>query len=160
LNAATLAAGRYRQAATFASERPMSTKLTEPAKRLSRRAAIASLAALPAALPAAATAGADPIFAMIERHRELSRHYDNAVSVSAKLEEGLEFDAAEEISNQRANALVQHAAMLIRSEPTTKAGATALIRYIASLGEWEVPADDGWRQVFLSTLANALDRMI
>jgi hypothetical protein len=133
---------------------------TEPAKRLSRRAAIASLAALPAALPAAATAGADPIFAMIERHRELSLHYDDAVSISAKLDEGPEFDAAEEVSEQRADAMVQHAAALIGTAPTTKAGAAALIRYIASLGEWEVPADEGWRQVFLGTLANALDRMI
>ena len=87
---------------------------------------------MPAALPVTATAGPEPIFTVIERHRELSVLCDEAVSISAKLEDSPEFDAADEIS--------------------------AGIRYVASLGEWQVPTDEDWHQVFLSTLANALDR--
>ena len=68
---------------------------------------------MPAALPVTATAGPEPIFTVIERHRELSVLCDQAVSISAKLEDGPEFDAADEIS--------------------------AGIRYVASLGEWQVP---------------------
>jgi hypothetical protein len=83
---------------------------------------------------------------------------DEAVSISAKLEDGPEFDAADEISAGRSDALVEHAAALIRSEPTTMAGTTALIRYVASFGEWQVPTDEDWHQVILGTLANALDR--
>ena len=82
---------------------------------------------------------------------------DEAVSISAKLEDGPEFDAADEISAGRSDALVEHAAALIRSEPTTMAGTTALIRYVASFGEWQVPTDEDWHQVFLGTLANALE---
>jgi hypothetical protein len=136
----------------------MSPSRTQPAERPSRRAALAGLAALPVVLPVAATAGPDPIFTVIERHRELSTHCDEAVSISAKLMDGPEFDAADEISAERRDALVEYAAVVIRSEPTTMAGIAALIRYVASLGEWQVPTDDDWHQVFLGTLANALDR--
>jgi hypothetical protein len=97
---------------------------------------------------------------VIERHRELSVLCDEAVSISAKLEDGPEFDAADEISAGRSDALVEHAAVLIRSEPTTMTGTTALIRYVASLGEWQVPTDEDWHQVFLGTLANARQKAV
>ena len=94
---------------------------------------------------------------MIERHRELSAHYDAALSVSAKLDEGAEFDAADEISSQRSHALAEHANVLIRSTPTTFAGVIALTRYVGSLREWELPDDDAWYRVFLEGLADAID---
>jgi hypothetical protein len=74
--------------------------------------------------------------------------------------DGPEFDAADAISVERRDALAEYAAVLIRSEPATMAGITALIRYVASLGEWQVPTDEDWHQVFLSTLANALDKTV
>lgn len=48
-----------------------------------------------------AAADRDLIFVVIERHRELSAHYDAAASVSAKLEDRTEFAAADEISGQK-----------------------------------------------------------
>ncbi|MCA1363403.1 hypothetical protein I6F14_23660 [Bradyrhizobium sp. IC3069] len=99
----------------------------------------------------------DLIFVVIERHRELSAHYDAALSVSAKLNEGPEFDAADKISSQRDHALAKHANVLIRSTPTTIAGVIALTRYVGSLREWELPDDDSWYRVFLEGLADAID---
>ncbi|MCA1500243.1 hypothetical protein [Bradyrhizobium sp. NBAIM14] len=104
----------------------------------------------------AAAADRDLTFVVIERHRELSAHYDAALSVSAKLD-GPEFHAAEEISSQRNHALAEHANVLIRSTPTTIAGVIALTRYVGSLREWELPDDDAWYRVFLGGLADAID---
>ncbi|MEY9404334.1 hypothetical protein ABIF66_004168 [Bradyrhizobium japonicum] len=67
----------------------------------------------------AAATDRDPIFVVIERHRDLSAHYDAAASVSAKLEDVADFFAADEISGQRNLALTEHANVLIRSKPTT-----------------------------------------
>ncbi|MBH5396450.1 hypothetical protein HZZ13_01295 [Bradyrhizobium sp. CNPSo 4010] len=103
-----------------------------------------------------AAADRDLTFVVIERHRELSAHYDAALSVSAKLD-GPEFDAADEISSQRNHALAEHANVLIRSRPTTIAGVIALTRYVGSLREWEVPDDDAWYEIFLEGLADAID---
>ncbi|MDH2341523.1 hypothetical protein [Bradyrhizobium sp. SSUT77] len=141
-------------------QNPVASPRTEAAERLSRRAALAGLAVLPVALPGAAAVGTDPIFAVIECHRELSAHYEAATSVSAKLSEGPEFDAADAVSGERSHALHCHAAVLIRSEPTTIAGVNALIHYVGGLRQWEVPADDGWHQVLLGTLADALDGIL
>ncbi|MCP3392082.1 hypothetical protein NLM27_25160 [Bradyrhizobium sp. CCGB12] len=109
--------------------------------------------------PPVAAAERDLIFVVIEKHRELSAHYDAAASVLAKLEGGSEFDAADEISVQRNLALTEHANVLIRSTPTTIAGVIALTRYVASLRDWELPDDDGWHQVFLGGLADAIDEI-
>ncbi|OPY96783.1 hypothetical protein A5906_01025 [Bradyrhizobium sacchari] len=107
----------------------------------------------------ATEADRDLIFVLIERHRELSAHYDVAASVSAKLADGAEFAAADEISVERNLALTEHANVLIRSAPTTIAGAIALIRYVAGLREWELPDDDAWHRVFLVGLADAFDEI-
>ncbi|MGY4294612.1 hypothetical protein ACVWXN_002707 [Bradyrhizobium sp. i1.4.4] len=106
-----------------------------------------------------AQASTDPIFAVIERHRELTAHYDAAVSVSAKLEEGAEFDAADEISGERSADLRDHANVLVQSKPTTIAGLIALSRYTASLREWQLPDDQGWHKIFLAALADAIDEV-
>ncbi|MCS3926240.1 hypothetical protein M2175_001271 [Bradyrhizobium elkanii] len=105
----------------------------------------------------AAAADRDLIFVVIERHRELSAHYDAAASVSAKLEDGADFFAADEISGQRNLALTEHANALIRSRPATIAGVVALAKYVAGLREWELPDDDAWHRVFLEGLADAID---
>jgi hypothetical protein len=59
--------------------RPESGDLTgdsaKPGEGLSRRAALAGLALLPAAGPAMADSSADPIFAAIERHRRAYQEY-------------------------------------------------------------------------------------
>jgi hypothetical protein len=136
---------------------------------LSRRKALAGLAVLPVALPAAAAAEPDPIFAVIERHRQLSELFTAAVDVSSRLEGGPEFEAADAISAERNQALMGHADALIRSIPTTMAGVIALARYVASLDEWQTPGDDreiwdepspSWHQVFLNTTATAIEAMI
>ncbi|MEK9281169.1 hypothetical protein MTR72_16355 [Bradyrhizobium sp. ISRA442] len=104
-----------------------------------------------------AAADRDLIFVVIERHRELSAYYDAALSVSARLEEEAEFNAADEISVQRNQVLAEHADVLIRSTPTTIAGVIALTRYVGSLRDWELPDDDAWYRVFLEGLADAID---
>jgi hypothetical protein len=124
--------------------------------------------AVTAAIPVAALAvGPDPIFAAIERHRELSAEYTAAVDVSSKIEDGPEFEAADAIAGDRCGELLDCAEELIRLEPTSLAGVIALIRYVASLEEWQTPRDpdefDGqppdWGKAFCTTVANALDRV-
>ena len=139
-------------------------------KKPTRRAALTALAAAPlaAGLPAVTEAAEpDPIFAAIERHRELSESYTAAVDVSSDLKAGPEFKAADAITAERCQALLDHAGTLVRSEPTTLTGVAALVRYVASLEEWQTPVDRDleafpiadWHQAFLTTLANALDKI-
>ncbi|WP_271553256.1 MULTISPECIES: hypothetical protein [unclassified Bradyrhizobium] len=59
----------------------------------------------------------DTIFDVIERHRELSVQHAAAVSVSAKLGAGPEFDAADAISEERRLALEEYADVLTPSRP-------------------------------------------
>lgn len=100
----------------------------------------------------------DPILSVIERHRELYARLDAATAVSAKLLEGPEFDAADEISRERRLALAEFSYVLIRSKPTTIAGAIDLSRYVGSLPSWQLSDDDeNWHRVLLGTLADALD---
>jgi hypothetical protein len=131
---------------------------------------LGALAVLPAALPAAAGAAADPIFIMIERHRELSAHLDAAVSVAGKLLPGPDFDAADAICAERHDVLMDHGDRLICTEPATLAGVVALMRYMASVKDWEGPGNGeaweingvsvNWYQVVLSTLADAVDQIV
>ncbi len=122
--------------------------------------------ALAAPLPAGA-ATPDPVFAMIERHRELSAAFDVAVKNADNLEEHPEQESLDAIVDDTSDALLDHADALIITEPTTVAGIAAVMRYFASLEDWQEPRDseewetsDGasvnWHQAFLDTLANAL----
>ena len=124
--------------------------------------------AIAGAIPGATLAvSPDAIFAAIERHRELSADYTAAVDISSKLEDGPEFEAADAIAGDRCGDLLDHADALIHLEPTTMAGVIALMRYVASLEEWQTPRDsdefDGqppdWGKAFCTTVANALDRI-
>jgi hypothetical protein len=83
----------------------------------------------------------DPIYALIEKHRELSARYDAAVSISGALEAGPEFDAAEEVTAAACDDLLDFADSLVCSQPTTIAGVIALLRYTAAMQEWETPRD-------------------
>jgi hypothetical protein len=153
---------------------PLSAPIDTNRRRFLTVAAGASVAsvgtlaavAMPATAPDSAACAADPIFAAIELHRELSAHYDAAVSISGSLPCGPEFEAAEEITAERCYALLDHASALIRSEPTTIAGVIGLTRYVGSLEEWQTPADRSdrweasWHQAFANTLASALEAII
>lgn len=104
---------------------------------ISRRAALTGLAVLPVVAPGAAATEPDPIYSVIERHRGLSAQFSAAADVSAKLQEGPEFEAADEITATRNQALIDHAATLIRSEPTTMAGIIAgdLRRHLGGMAD-------------------------
>jgi hypothetical protein len=152
------------------ADRVLSTPPTNTPTDTNRRRflSVAPGGAVAAALPVAALAnGPDPIFATIERHRELSADYTAAVDISSKLEDGPEFEAADAIAGDRCGELLDHAHALIHLEPTTMAGVSALMRYVASLEEWQTPRDsddfDGqppdWDKAFYTTVANALDRI-
>src|SRR4051794_4042911 len=80
--------------------------------------AVAGGAAFGAALPLPGSAQSlpqvrDPIYSLIERHRELSAHLDAAVSVAGKLLPGPDFDSADEICAERHGALMDHGDNLI-----------------------------------------------
>ncbi|WP_439372665.1 hypothetical protein [Bradyrhizobium sp. DASA03120] len=100
----------------------------------------------------------DSIFEVIEHHRGLSAQHDAAVSISAKLVEGPEFDAADAISEKTRLALEEYADVLIHSKPTTLAGVIGLSRYVASLPAWLLSDEYDWHQPFLRMLADALDK--
>jgi hypothetical protein len=124
-------------------------------------------ASLGLAIPPAAAVESDPIFAMIERHRELSGQCRAAYDISGKLLDGPELDAAEAVSVEKHDRLIDHADALVGCEPTTMAGVLAAMRYLATLPDWQEPSDgewisgDGasmdWHQAFLDTLANAIE---
>lgn len=164
-----------------ATRQPETAERTSESRKpfggLSRRGMIAGLAVLPAAaaIPTAAPAlpaatDIDPIFAAIERHRDLSARYAAAASVSTGLPAGPEFNRAEAVTAERAQLLIDHADELICSKPATSAGVVALMRYVASLEEWEEPIDwqewensngatVNWHQTFLGTMAAALEQI-
>jgi hypothetical protein len=73
------------------ADRVLSTPPTNTPTDTNRRRflSVAAGGAVAAALPVAALANEpDPIFATIERHRELSADYTAAVDISSKLEDG------------------------------------------------------------------------
>jgi hypothetical protein len=145
---------------------PPTNSPTSRRRFLSAAAALAAgSAALALEIPPALATESDPIFAMIERHRELSAHCRAAYDISGNLLAGPEFDAAEAVSAERNDRLTNHVDALIGCEPTTMAGVLAAMRYLATLSDWQEPSDaewlsgDGesmdWHQAFLDTLANA-----
>jgi hypothetical protein len=136
------------QAKTRLSTPPTSTSAlpADPSRRgFLAQAAVAAAAgaALGMALPLPGSAQSpasvqDPIYAAIERHRELSARYDAAVGISGSLVEGPEFDAADQVTGAACTALLDFADSLVCSAPTTLAGAIALLRYAAALQDWRL----------------------
>jgi hypothetical protein len=74
----------------------LTSESRKPAKGLSRRAALAGLAVLPAAIPATAAASADPIYAAIGAHRKAA-----AASCAASAEVKRLYDLADKIAGPR-----------------------------------------------------------
>ncbi|TYL87785.1 hypothetical protein [Bradyrhizobium cytisi] len=130
----------------------------KPAKGLSRRMALAGLAALPLALPAAA-AVPDPVFAAIRRYNVLSAEYTAAVDRWAPLEhEHPDRPDAEDETSRRSSALFEQMDVIFTFEPSTVAGVTALLNYISTLEEWQMPPglEDGNGKEAVQTLCSRL----
>ena len=117
--------------------RNLASESGKPAKGLSRRHMLGGLAVLPAAFPTAAAAGADPIFAAIERHKQAAAVWDAAVDVRSNFNDLDMTDEQREQRDELDDAVedawipCSHAgADLINTEPTTSAGIVAAIAYI------------------------------
>ena len=97
----------------------------------SRRAILAGAAALPALaiIPATAVAaaGIDPIFAALERHRQIEAAYVAACNepIDQAKEQARE-DRVTKLCHRSSNALGE----LVAMTPTTLAGCAALLRYL------------------------------
>jgi hypothetical protein len=109
---------------------------TPPTKTPTRRRFLSTAATLTAggaalglAIPPALATESDPIFAMIQRHRELSAHCKAAYDISGNLLDEPECDAAEAVSGETHDRL-DHADALIGCEPTTMAGVLAAMRVL------------------------------
>ena len=129
------------QADSVHSTPPTNTSpLSKPAEGLSRRHMLAGLAVLPAALPAAA-AEPDPVHAAIERHRHLSADYTAAVDRRAPLEsEDPDYFECEDDAARASDALFKQMDVIFTFRPSTVGGAAALLKYIATLEDWQMPA--------------------
>jgi hypothetical protein len=157
-----------RESETLASES------CKPVKGLSRRlllGGVASAAALPiaVALPVAAPGmlGNDPIFAIIEHHEALAAAYDVAVNHPGVGNDEPEFAAVNEISDQACTAMIDQSDLMFAFQPTTPLGVVALLRYIATLEDWQMPRGMGGEPDELAglkalclTMANALGKAV
>ncbi len=136
----------------------------KPAEGLSRRTMLGALAVLPMALPAVA-AGPDPVFAAIERYKVLSAEHDAAVDISAALEdEDPDRLDAEHETSRTTDALFVEMDVIFTFRPSTVAGVAALLKYISTLEEWQMPPglEDGnvlrTVQTLCTCLAAALEQ--
>jgi hypothetical protein len=120
----------------------------KPTDGLCRRSVLAGLVVLPAVFPAAAAAAADPIFAVIERHRKACREHNEAIDIHMEFEElGMTGAKLEEYNRLVAETDAAYDRLddvgcdLINTKPTTLAGILALCRYITPLFEEEDSPD-------------------
>lgn len=130
-------------------------------------------ASVPVSAPAiAATPTDDPVFAMIERHKEISAAYDLLVNdnrVGDSYPGHCEINAA---CDRLRRELIDYSCHLYRSLPTSSAGIAALARYVAALDEWQLPGrpegerednaeaeDRYWVSVFCETAARAAEAL-
>ncbi len=104
---------------------------------LTRRALVASTAAVPAAaalgLPVIAQAAAapDPIFALIEEYRRLSDEYGHVVSAQAAFAIGTpDWKTAEDRISQTSDAYTEAIRKLCQTAPTTLAGLAAVLSFV------------------------------
>jgi hypothetical protein len=150
--------------------RPDETPISDspkPVQGLSRRHALAGLACLSAVLPAAAVAaGPDPVYAAIERYRQLSVEYTAAVDRSAALEaEDPDYVECDETTSRVTDALFEEMDVIFTFRPSTVAGTVALLKYISELEDWQMPAGledtDGKKavQTLCISLAAALEQI-
>jgi hypothetical protein len=99
-------------------------------------ASLATATALPITSPSIAV---DPVFAVIERHKALSTAYDVAVNHPDVGDDSPEFAAVNEISNHAGGEMIDHADIMFAFRPTTSAGVEALLGYISTLEDWQMP---------------------
>lgn len=138
-----------------------------PVERLSRRNVLAGLAVLPVALPATVATEPDPVYAAVEHFRQLSDEYSIAVERSGSLlpEDPGYCDAMDE-SRDACDALFEQMDVIFTFRPSTIAGTAALLKYISTLEEWQMPpgVEDGEGkknvQAFCGFLATALETII
>jgi hypothetical protein len=111
----------------------------KPAQGLSRRLALAGLATASVAWPAAA-AEPDPVFAAIERYKVLSAEYTAAVDRRAPLEDDdPDLLEAEDDAARSSTALFEQMDVIFTFRPSTVAGVVALLKYISTLEDWQMP---------------------
>ena len=75
----------------------------------------------------------DPIFGVIERHRELTAAFEAAVDVASGTANASENKAADAIASKRWDLLTARENELIRTAPRTLPGPLVLLRY------WQEP---------------------
>jgi hypothetical protein len=107
---------------------------------ITRRTLIAASAATAAATSIPAAAAVDPIYAAIERHMQTCMAHEAACEVSGNLhDDDPEMPEAEKRTHEAWDAMTDAAVELLNVEPTTKAGASALLRHVASTYKWGAP---------------------
>ncbi|WP_369723078.1 hypothetical protein AB8Z38_03055 [Bradyrhizobium sp. LLZ17] len=100
---------------------------------------LGALTVLPVALPAAA-AVPDPVFAAIDRYKLLSVEYTAAVDRWAPLEHAHpDRSDAEDETSRTSDALFEQIDVLFTFRPSTLAGVAALLKYITTLEDWQMP---------------------
>lgn len=117
-------------------------------------------------LPPAAGTSADPVYAAIDRYRQLSVDYTASVDRWAYLEPSHPDSRALDEDNSRAcDAVFDQRDVLFNLRPATVAGVAALLNYISELEEWQMPPGlgDGHGkenvQAMCASLAAALDQI-
>jgi hypothetical protein len=157
----------------------LSTPPTNTSARHSRRSILGGIAAVIATV-APATAGLaepDPIFAAIERHRDLAKPYDAACKVRGRCRDFGTLTEEEKAHVLRLNDAVDEAGLpleaaamdLFNTQPTTCAGIIAALSYMRiqhrNDGEHMIQGwledEDGeryidWRDAWLETLIQAV----
>jgi hypothetical protein len=116
-------------------------------KPTSRRAILASAAALPAlAIPIAlATAEPDPIFALIEEHKSANAAY--AAALARVPQDGSPFEAFEALSDAAGDVAHDVMEAILTTAPTTVAGAVTLLRYLQAARAHDPDGQDYLRHV-------------
>lgn len=121
-------------------------------------------AAIPPTVAAAATEP-DPVFAAIERYEVLSAEYAVAVDRRAPLEDDdPDLLEAEDETSRTATAMFEQMDIIFTFRPSTVAGVAALLKYISTLEDWQMPSglDDsnsmGAVQMLCTCLAAAIEQ--
>jgi hypothetical protein len=148
---------------TFSKERPMMSKAAKK-NATNRRAFLTTMAVAGTAVVAGAamaltpSADADPIFAAIENHKKLNRAW---LDLEAALDDA-GHQAVKQLEVDRAVAAAENAAWkMARTKPSTAAGASALLTYIAigpTTGLFEL-GEMHWHETAVRTVTEALAKI-
>jgi hypothetical protein len=143
-------------------------------RKLSHRLALAWLTLAPTAALAGAAGEPDPVFTIIEKHREAYRKWGDALAISNALEaetfrgQRRRDDSAFIDAQARADSVGDIACdlrrALIETKPITLAGVVAVIRYFESC-DLAIPSaclleDEESRWEFIMTIGDAIEAML